>query len=198
MKKIIILPVLFLLCLCIAGCELDSVTARSKKASDEADMGSLRNEVKRLNTEITLLKEQMDRFTQEQQESLNAVRAAATRMDEQTKALRADVDAKITASENRQVKMIKAVDAKIDAAIKEVMAVLNRMKTGGVTTASVSSGGSEKGFYHTVSEGESPWSIAQKYKSEYGVTAQDILDANNMKSGDSIRPGQKLFIPVKK
>jgi len=198
MKKYLIELFIIALLFCLAGCELDSMASRSKKASETADMDSLRNEVKRLGTELTLLKEQMDRFTQEQQDSLDAVKAAAARMDEGAKALKTSVDAKIAASEDRQNKMIKALDTKIDSAIKEVMAVLGKIKTGSASAGTGASSGTEKGFYHTVAEGESPWSIAQKYKSEYGASAQDILDANNMKSGDSIRPGQKLFIPVKK
>ncbi len=45
---------------------------------------------------------------------------------------------------------------------------------------------------HTVRQGESLWTISQKYK---GVSAEDIKRVNGLK-GNSIRPGQKLKIPV--
>jgi len=180
-----------------AGCEFDTTTSRSKKASTDADITSLQNDVKRLQTDLDVLKEQMDRFTQEQQDSLTAVRAAATKMEDEATLLRTNVGKDITAVENRCNKQIKELDAKIDSAVKEVMAVLGKIKNVGAS-GGTRSGSTEKGFYHTVAEKESPWSIAQKYKDEYGVTAQDILDANGLKSGDSIQVGQKLFIPAKK
>ncbi len=46
-------------------------------------------------------------------------------------------------------------------------------------------------FYHTVKSGESPYTIAKKYK---GVSADDILMWNNITDPKNIRPGQKLKI----
>lgn len=46
-------------------------------------------------------------------------------------------------------------------------------------------------FYHTVKSGESPYTIAKKYK---GVSADDILRWNNIKNPKYIKPGQKLKI----
>jgi LysM repeat protein len=197
MKKIGVILLSVLLAILFAGCEFDATASRSKKASTNADITSLQNDVKRLQTDLDLLKEQMDRFTQEQQDSLAAVRTAAAKLEDEATSLRANVGKDISAVESKFNKQIKDIDAKIDGALREVMAILGKIKTTGATGGS-RSGSTEKGFYHTVEEKESPWSIAQKYKDEYGVTAQDILDANGLKSGDSIQVGQKLFIPAKK
>ena len=107
-----------------------------------------------------------------------------------------DVDSKVTVLENRRIKVTNKLNTRIDDVVREVTSVLSKMKGGAI--AGITSGGTEKGFYHTVVSGENPWSIAQKYKTEYGVTTQAILDANGLKSGDPIRPGQKLFVPVNK
>jgi len=59
------------------------------------------------------------------------------------------------------------------------------------------SSGAAGGEYteHVVQSGENLWVIAQNY----GVSMEDIVQANNMESiSDVIRPGQTLRIPVKK
>ena len=47
---------------------------------------------------------------------------------------------------------------------------------------------------YTVLEGETPWDIAQKVYGS-GADYQKILDANGLKDGDTIRPGDVLKIP---
>ena len=54
----------------------------------------------------------------------------------------------------------------------------------------------ERGIYHTVSEGETVSAIAAKYRDKYGATVKAILDANNLTATSIIRPGDKLFIPI--
>ncbi len=52
--------------------------------------------------------------------------------------------------------------------------------------------GSGKFFYYTVRSGDNPWTIAKKYP---GVSAQNIIDLNNISDSKKITPGQKLKIP---
>jgi len=47
---------------------------------------------------------------------------------------------------------------------------------------------------HVVKKGESLWVIARKY----GVTVQDIVDANNIKNRNIIKINQELIIPAVK
>jgi len=49
----------------------------------------------------------------------------------------------------------------------------------------------EEGREHIVQPGETLSVIA----AAYGVKVNAIVEANNLKNADSIRPGQKLFIP---
>jgi LysM repeat protein len=52
-------------------------------------------------------------------------------------------------------------------------------------------GGSKTGFEHVVKPGETLSVIAKGYKS----SVETILKANNLKSANAIKVGQKLFIP---
>ncbi len=47
---------------------------------------------------------------------------------------------------------------------------------------------------HTVKKGEDLKKIASKY----GVTVEDIIASNGIKDPNSIKPGQKIKIPLKK
>ncbi|MCB9993753.1 MAG: M23 family metallopeptidase [Hyphomicrobiaceae bacterium] len=49
----------------------------------------------------------------------------------------------------------------------------------------------ENAFQHTIERGESLFAIARRY----GVTTQQIIDANNLDAPDQIFVGQKLIIP---
>jgi LysM repeat protein len=56
----------------------------------------------------------------------------------------------------------------------------------------------EEGYDHVVQSGQTLWSIAQAYRDKgVKVTVEDIRKANNLKEGQGLRSGQKLFIPGK-
>jgi LysM repeat protein len=181
----------------LGGCVLDGASTRSKKASTTADMASLQHDLRRLQTEVELLQDNMDRFTREVSEDVADMKATVRGLESRSASLKTDIikdmNTKITALENRRIKITNALNSRIDTVLREVTSTLR--KGGG--TSQVTSG-SEKGFYYTVEAGDNPWKIAQKYKDKYGVTTQDILEANGLGENDSIRPGDKLFIPVKK
>lgn len=62
-------------------------------------------------------------------------------------------------------------------------------------TSSSSSGSSSGTTEYTVRQGETPWSMAQKF---YGNGAEytKILEANGLQEGDNIQPGDVLKIPA--
>jgi membrane-bound lytic murein transglycosylase D len=74
---------------------------------------------------------------------------------------------------------------------------------GAVTTASATTGGaisvasangtgaSARGSTHTVSSGESFWTISRRY----GISPEALAAANGRRTGDLIRIGEQLFIP---
>lgn len=60
------------------------------------------------------------------------------------------------------------------------------------STSGTTTSGSTK--EHIVQDNETPWTIAAKYYGN-GAEYQKILDANGLKEGDNIRPGDVLKIP---
>lgn len=62
-------------------------------------------------------------------------------------------------------------------------------------TSSSSSGSSSGTTEYTVQQGETPWSMAQKF---YGNGAEytKILEANGLQEGENIKPGDVLKIPA--
>ena len=83
----------------------------------------------------------------------------------------------------------RSINRKID----EINRILSSVRSTGSGNVNLS----EKGTYHTVAEGDSLWSIAQKYK-QFKVTTDDIKKANNIPlDNDTIKPDQTLFIPIK-
>lgn len=62
------------------------------------------------------------------------------------------------------------------------------------TTTKKSTSNKGKYTWYTVKSGDSPYTIAQKYP---GVSADDILEFNNIKDPRNLKVGQKLKIPVK-
>ena len=56
----------------------------------------------------------------------------------------------------------------------------------------------EQGYEYVVQQGQSLWAIADAYqKSGVNVTVEDIRKANNLGNSDTLKVGQKLFIPKK-
>jgi LysM repeat protein len=56
----------------------------------------------------------------------------------------------------------------------------------------------EQGYEYVVQPGQSLWAIADAYqKSGVNVTVEDIRKANNLGKTDTLKVGQKLFIPKK-
>lgn len=97
----------------------------------------------------------------------------------------------------------KARAAEREALLKEVSAIVaSGSKTPPPKPASPSpaparSASTEEGFEHTVEPGQSLWAIAKAYQDAgVNVTVEDIRRANNLKD-NTLRAGQKLFIPKK-
>jgi len=56
----------------------------------------------------------------------------------------------------------------------------------------------EEGYEYVVKSGQTLWAIAKAYQDQgVKVTVDDIRKANNLKDGQSLKTGQKLFIPGK-
>ena len=65
---------------------------------------------------------------------------------------------------------------------------------GSSTPAGITTSGSYTEY--TVKDGETAWALAQRFLGN-GMDYQKILDANNMKESDPLRPGTTIRIPKK-
>lgn len=68
----------------------------------------------------------------------------------------------------------------------------DKKETSGTTTGTTSSSGMKE---YTVKDGETPWSMAQKFYGN-GSEYTKILEANGLKEGQNIKPGDVLKIPA--
>jgi LysM repeat protein len=86
-----------------------------------------------------------------------------------------------------------------DALLKEVSAIVASATKAPAPAAPPhpTTAAKEEGFEHTVEPGQSLWAIAKAYQDAgVKVSVDDIRRANNLKD-NTLRSGQKLFIPKK-
>jgi LysM repeat protein len=94
-------------------------------------------------------------------------------------------------------KRLQAVDAAREADKKYIIETISQKVAGIVNTRAASPPSapsrrtSEYGYEHVVKAGETLSEIAAAYK----TTTDAIVKANGLKDANSIRAGQKLFIP---
>ncbi|RJP56481.1 MAG: LysM peptidoglycan-binding domain-containing protein [Candidatus Auribacter fodinae] len=115
-------------------------------------------------------------------------------MDAQTtKRLKVLLD-EVLKENQRIIKRIRSVEKDVYGEAAPQPTVEQSSTSSGVDVME-SSGDASEYVRHSVKSGENLWIIAQNY----GVTMEDIANANKMESiSDIIRPGQILIIPVRK
>ncbi len=175
----------------VAGLVLTSsgcVTMMDDKnlARQQADFDSLR-------TDVDVLKEKLNGIQMEQQ-------ALARDIESLRRSPREDAAARGRLEQLEQ--QLRAVNSAREADKREIVDEISRKVAGIVNASGGSSGsrsssssrssGTETGYEHVVKAGETLSAIAQAYK----VGTSAIMRANNMKSSDKLRVGQKLFIPA--
>lgn len=85
---------------------------------------------------------------------------------------------------------LRKQEAALNAMHKQIVAELSR-KMAAVIKSQAPTGGSGYGREHMVKTGETLSEIA----AAYGVTVKTLVRANGLKDANSLRVGQKLFIP---
>ncbi len=81
--------------------------------------------------------------------------------------------------------------ARIDKVVSRAGSTASAVKSPGTSTTSTTSARARTGYNHTVEKGQTLSEIARGY----GKTVDAIMKANNLKTSNTIRPGQVLFIP---
>lgn len=160
----------------LAGSGCVTLVDQASFARQQADWDSLVNDVQKLNERINGLQLEQQQITREIEELRRAPRedlVVRNRLD----------------TIERQ---LQAVNAARESDRREIVSDLSRKVSAivGGSSRGGSSGGSETGYEHVVKSGESLSAIAAAYKSSVSA----IKRANNL-SSDTVRVGQKLFIP---
>lgn len=160
-----------------SGCV--TVVDENAMTRQQADMGIIREDIQKLN----------ERLNSVQLEQQNLARD----MEALRKTPREDAESRARIDDlNRQ---IRAINAARESDRKQIVEELSRKVAAIVGGSSGSSGSgksssTETGYEHVVKTGETLSKIAKEYKASVSA----IKQANGLKS-DSVRVGQKLFIP---
>jgi len=175
----------FLAAILVSASGCVTMVDESALTRQQADMEVIREDIQKLNERLNGVQLEQQNLTRD--------------MDALKKAPREDADAR--ARMDSLEREIKAVNAARETDRKQIVEELSRKVaalvngSGGASSGSSgggrSSSGTETGYEHVVKAGESLSKIARSYK----VSVSAILKANNLKSGDVVRVGQKLFIP---
>lgn len=172
-----------------AGClELDSHQnkAPASPVMTQADMGYYNEELRRLNARLDSTDAEIGRLYSElanlRSSSGNMVRA------DQIQAVEtriSDLQRQITTLDAARTQDKRDI---YDDITQKVTTIIN---TANANRAPAKSKKSESGWEHVVQSGESLSAIAKAYN----VKVASIMEANNIKNANTIRAGQKLFIP---
>jgi len=169
-----------------SGCMSDYATRQDISqvaAVSREDMRSLRKEV-------DVAVEQVQNLAYRMEELEKNLQKVNDRIDAKTEEVHSRITRQMAEMQKQQNEQSQQLKRAINTKIDEINRILATLANTGPTA-----GGTETGFYHIVEENESLWSISRKY-ADYNVTVDDIKKANNIsQESDTIKPGQKLFIP---
>lgn len=185
-KKIPLQLLCALLPAAFGGCMMVPESNDPPPAS-QAEVQYLREEMRRMNDRLQASEAQVgdiQRFTYSAEANRPATASAAevAALREQIEALQRQV---------RELDAARAADKReiYDDISRKVAEIVKKATPPAPPPAKKSA--QQTGYEHTVQPGETLSAIAQAY----GVKIDTILKANNIKNANSIRVGQKLFIP---
>jgi LysM repeat protein len=172
-----------------SGCVTDQQDQRMVMQQQREDSLMLQDDLRRIRARLEAIEQDMQRMNQQ-------VNAANT---EQTRAVQTQIQG-INASLDDLQKRIRTVDAArendkkeiVDTLSKRITDVISRQQPARPTSTTPRRPISSEGYEHIVQPGETLSAIAKAY----GARTADIIEANNLKSADILRVGQKLFIPA--
>ncbi|MDX9703105.1 MAG: LysM peptidoglycan-binding domain-containing protein [Candidatus Auribacterota bacterium] len=152
---------------------------------------SFKTQLSSIESNVNKLNQQLPELRQNNQSQIDALSQQISTLDKtMNQKLKVILD-EVLKENQRIIKRIRSIE-------EEVYGEATRPSietSGGESGSAIIESGSGKTIRHTVKSGENLWSIAQNY----GVSMEDIAEANNMESiSDIIRPGQMLTIPVKR
>ncbi|MGF1678419.1 MAG: LysM peptidoglycan-binding domain-containing protein [Candidatus Methylacidiphilales bacterium] len=144
------------------------------------DVASERQRILKAADQMDILLHKVEKMELE----LASLKTTQSRLEEENKALKSELD------------MLKAASVRErDALLKEVARIVAEKPTSSVAANTATPA---EGYEHIVKSGQSLWAIANSFQKQgVSVTVEDIRRANQLKEGDPLKVGQKLFIPHK-
>ena len=184
MKPILILGLAVLLSVWGVGCA--SMTGPTpEEARREADVQMMAQRLNELQEQVQAVQLENQTMVREMEQVRAVSRGSG-----------ATTQSRVDALEKQVQSLQKARTEDRQAIIDDISRKIQGMLAGSASRSSSSSGGgssSDTGYEHVVKSGETLSEIAHAY----GVSTSAIRQANRMKS-DTVRVGQKLFIPEKR
>lgn len=186
-KHLVVLPACGLL-LATTGC-VTTQASYEEELRQQQEYALLQEQLRRSNGVIEGLQLEVERLRAD----MERLRGEAGRgAESQVSSLRAtveDLDRRLRTLDQARERDKQAIIDSLSGKISQVMAS-SRPKSTPTSSKRASSG---EGYEHVVEAGQSLSAIA----SAYGVTANDIIAANDLKNPNQLRVGQKLFVPAR-
>lgn len=143
------------------------------------------SEIERLSADVAKLKERVEALAVTQQQlyqQMDGLQASVRDDNARVRQALADMDHAVKSLDESQKSSRQELE---DTMTKRLPEILSR------TPAAAPSQRVERGYEHVVQAGQTLSEIAAAYK----VKPQDIIKANKLQNANTLRVGQKLFIP---
>lgn len=177
------------------GCSLTNSERRKAETATAADIAAMRQDIERLQDEVSALGNDVERSDRSLRADIADLKQTVGQLDtksaDRVDAAKQELAAKINDVERKRISDKNALNKKMDWIADQLA------KVAGTSGGAAGGTRTEKGFEYVVKEGDTVWKIASTFREQYGTTVEAILKANGLDANSIIRPGDKLFIPVK-
>jgi LysM repeat protein len=177
----------------ITGCISPQAGAPAEEyAGSRADIRILKEDIARLEGDIEQVNMQLEEMSKlqarTQSTAAHAGNAQISELERQSRDVQERIDRLDAARASDREEIINSITSRVTKILES-----QSPRTGPRTTSTGggSSGGSQTGYEHIVESGQTLSAIAKAY----GVNMKTIIQANNLSDPNSLRSGQKLFIP---
>lgn len=161
------------------GCGSLVYQGQEEALREQTEMQQLKLDVARMRDQLDQMRLEQNRMKDELFGLTSSQGATGKRLEDRVTALERASAADSAAREQMRSQIVSDVSQKIGGILKS-------------QSSSSSSPKNETGYEHVVKAGETLSAIAAAYK----VKPATIIQTNNLKDGNSLRVGQKLFIPA--
>ena len=193
MKQYIIITTIAATLTGLSGCV--TMQDSSEVTQQQEDMLLLKEDLNRTKGKLETMEMEYQRLLRE----LDAMQGAAASSQGATRSTQARIDElerRLSALEGARAKDRQAIVDQLSGKMADIMGDKTTGKSSqksksSTTKASAGTTTGMTGYEHVVKEGDTLSAIATAYK----VKTSTIVEANKLQSPDTLRTGQKLFIP---